>query len=605
MLPATARRPREIPSVVAIVAVTAIAYLLGGFPSILPAAFVVVLLAAVPMLATSSASARFAPVAVLLLALVESTPSYVPLLAIPAAIASLLPFRKMSVPLLASLAMAIGVFHGTPAALVSATAALVLTTLAASKVATRSNVVSAAAFLVAAMTLATVPLLAISSDRVSVAAVAFAAALVAMIVSVVSLRSTGALPRKIALVAASLLIATPFGLVSTNDDGAGIAAGINASPNMAECPKLGNDTIKAVECYAAVLIDEYRTNGLPSAISLVERAYDAPAPLGSHFAENCHESLHFLAKATALSLTGDIRDAIAAGTDMCAAGFGHGVWEMQYGAMPTTALVSSVPTICRGWEGLDRSEEGAAGIGCRHILGHTLATRYRGNVEDVASVCLIRDPLVDSSTELTQDETISQNNCLAGLFMENFLDLNRFRNNDINGSDPFDTCEHPKIVGDERLMWGCYNEVGAMVVPWSDYDLNTSLRACKSQAETFNIPEFVKLSCYDSIARSIGPALAYESDQMIGACASVDPGELQTYCVKGIAAAVGFNSNDIDLANLICEKNLPDAESRKLCTDRIDEVAAALESSKVAGDRGTPASPAPPTTSQGVTGTNP
>jgi hypothetical protein len=572
-------------ALLAAAAVGSIILALFGTPQILPIWAAVLLYILTPFSNIPKKAYAYAPAAILLAALSEASFNYSILLVLPALVALLLPFNKVSVPFITSAGVSIIVFHSSPMALAFGLLVAFAATASSMKLSQKTQVYSVVGFIISAMLLVTsAASAALSQDFLVPAALAVLASVVLMVASAAAMKSSAPTPRLLSALACAFLLAIPTGFVSNNNSSDEVAPGILASPNLLDCPELGNDTIKAVECYSAVLIDEYRTNGLADTVALVGELYNAPAPLGSHFAENCHESLHFLGKAAALDRTGDLRETISEGTDMCAAGFGHGIWEMEYGAMTTEDLVNDTPTICRGWDGLNRSEEGSAGIGCRHILGHTLATRFRGHIEDVAPVCLVRDPQVDQSSELSNDETISQNNCLAGLFMENFLDLNRFRTKDVDSQNPFATCEAPKITKDERLMWGCYNEVGAMVVPWTDYDMNKSLRACKEQAEKYDIPEFVKVSCYDSISRSIGPALAYDSPTMEGACAGVDPGELQTYCVKGIAAAIAFNSNDIALATKICQTNLPDKEGQEICLERIREVSAQLGASKVAAD---------------------
>jgi hypothetical protein len=321
----------------------------------------------------------------------------------------------------------------------------------------------------------------------------------------------------------------------------------------------------------------------------VKQVYAVPGRIGSHFAENCHESLHFLGKAVALDHQDDLAAAIGLGTDMCSAGFGHGVWEMQYGSMTTAKLLDIVPTICRGKDGLNRSAEGGAGIGCRHILGHTLATRYRGHVQDVAAVCLVRDPASDPASEWTQDEIISRNNCLAGLFMENNLDLNRFRGTAIDRKNPFFVCEDPKVSSNDVLLWGCYNEIGAMVVPFHDYEVGPSLQACKDQQQRFDIVFWVIESCYDSIARSIAPAFEYDAAAMEAACEAVADKELHKHCVKGIAGTITFNSNSVENGMRICTQRLTDPDEQAFCAKRVQEVADALGASRTTGDGDLPA----------------
>jgi len=560
--------------------------IIATFPTpALPAQFLAFLMVATPLLAAHPVAARFAFLPLFLGSFAIAAPSWLGYASAAVLLLALLPPKLLWIAsLTSSLTLAWSAFGTIPTAFYVGALAAVVSVLVATAYNRRSVLLLAASFALSAVLLFSVPMLAFASALSTATAVSLSAAIVLVAALALSLKSSSPAPRLLALPAALLLLTLPSAFAVETADGETGSAGVLASSTILECPNLGSDTIKSVECYSTGLIDEFRTNGLENALRLVDELYGAPGSLGSHFASNCHESLHFLGKATALSDGGELRAVIAKGTDKCAAGFGHGVWEMEYGAMPTDELVKQVPTICRGWEGYNRSEEGSAGIGCRHILGHTLATRYRSHIEDVAPVCLVRDPIADPASELTQDETIAQNNCLAGLFMENFLDLNRFRTADIDNNNPFKTCEHEKIAADARLMWGCYNEIGAMVVPWYDYDMNAALKACRAQAEKFNIPEYVKLSCYDSIARSMSPALENNMQELEKACSTVEEGELKTYCVKGIAASTAFDSNQIDVAYQICERNLTDPASLEVCRQRVDEIARSLDASKVAAD---------------------
>lgn len=579
---------RNLPLLVGISCVLMVPFVFGAAAAWLPAAVTTACALAAPLTALHQRLQRFAPALAGLAGFAEGTPRWLLLLAALSLLAQLLPTAwRLLTPMLVASSLAYVVYGSSASALFVALAATLAATLAAACYARRTVSLVAVAFFVAVMLLFSAPMVAATEGLPLAAAASAVAAVVFLAAMVISFRSDVRPPRIAALIASMLILSVPAAFLTSNRSEGGPRTGLAASANILECSQLGGDTIKSVECYSAVLIDEFRTNGLAEAINLVDTLYTDPR-FGPHFSNNCHEALHFLGKATALRLGGNLRDVIAKGTDICAAGFGHGVWEMEYGAMPTDLLVEQVPTICSGWDGLNRSEEGSAGIGCRHILGHTLATRYRGHVEDIASVCLIRDPKYDPASELVEDEIISRNNCLAGLFMENFLDLNRFRTGDIDAGNPFATCEHPKIAVDDRLLWGCYNEIGAMVVPWFDYDMATSLQACQDQAAKRAIPEYVKISCYDSIARAISPALDYLPSDMGRACVGVPEGELLTYCVKSIAAAVAFDTNDIALSLRLCDEGLTDEAARTICRDRVEEVAETLQASQVDADAPTP-----------------
>jgi len=175
------------------------------------------------------------------------------------------------------------------------------------------------------------------------------------------------------------------------------------------------------------------------------------------------------------------------------------------------------------------------------------------------------------------------------LFMENNLDLNRFREDNIDSANPFATCEGSKVVVDEILMWGCYNEVGAMVVPYTDFDMAKSLIACQEQQMKFEIAQWIIESCYDSITRSIAPSLDYDIRSMSQACSAVPAGELYAHCIKGIAAAITFSSNIVEEGMRLCTDNLTDPVYLEMCTDRILEIADILAVSRTEGDNDLPA----------------
>jgi hypothetical protein len=528
-----------------------------------------------------------APAAVALAALATPAPGAAPLVAAVFIVAYAFISRRDSqvlagfaVPAAAVLLCSWFTYSATVLALVAA----VLTSGAALAAFYAQSHNSTTASLLCAITasvlLVSLPVIAATESNAPVAGAAFAAALVLLFSSLIGLRFESGLLRTLGGLGAAAMLALPIAFLTPAVAAGPVRGDVGVfATGMDECPKLLGDTIASVECYSQVLVDEYRSNSLESAIALVKSSFDAPSPLGPHFANNCHESLHFLAKAVALQSPGeDLRETIKRGTDMCAAGFGHGVWEMQYSLMSTEDLVEAAPTICRGWEGYSRSDEGSFGIGCRHILGHTMATRYRGHVADVAATCLIRDPLADPVSELNQEEIISRNNCLAGLFMENFLDLSRNRQGDIDSLDPYATCEDPKVAGNLDILWGCYNEIGAMVLPFYNNDAKAAYESCKAQQDELGVPQYIVESCYDSMARSLGPTLEYEDVAMVGSCSPLGSGEIHAYCVRGAAAAVAFNSNSIERGNEICRQNVS-GEWLDICLARIEEIREALDAS--------------------------
>jgi hypothetical protein len=139
-----------------------------------------------------------------------------------------------------------------------------------------------------------------------------------------------------------------------------------------------------------------------------------------------------------------------------------------------------------------------------------------------------------------------------------------------------------------------------MVVPWSDFSLQKSIQACRDQVVKNDIPEFVEISCYDSISRAIGPVIDRDPVSLQNACASLTEQRLLTYCVRGLAGVVAFDSNNLAAARNLCTATLPAPEDLKICMERVDEIALALDSSKVAGDKGSPT----PTTPSNTTPSN-
>lgn len=564
---------------------------------------------AAPLTALHERLYRVAPVLAVLVLLTNSSapPLWLALVAFlalaltqPVLLARHIPASwQVLAPMSVSVALAYLVYRSSTTAMVLALVAAITATLAAASYARRTIPLTSATFILGLVLLIVTTLTTAAEGLPLTAATAAGASVALLAATALSLRSDSRPSRVVAITAAMLVFSVPAAVLAGNDSNLGPSTGLSASANITECFQLGSDTIKAVECYSAVLIDEFRTNGLPQSIDLVYTMFNDPR-FGPHFKNNCHEALHFLGKASALRLGGNLRDVISMGTNLCSAGFGHGVWEMEYGSMPTDAIVEQVPTICTGWEGNNRSEEGSSGIGCRHILGHTLATRYRGHVEDIAQICLVRDPQYDPASELIEDEIISRGNCLAGLFMENFLDLNRFRNEDVGAGGPFETCEQPKVAAIPTIQWGCYNEIGAMVVPRFDYSMAASLRACQDQATKVSLPDHIKMSCYDSIIRAITPALEYSSTEQAQACTGVPEGELMNVCIKYIAAEFAFSSNDVDGALRLCNEGISDPAALKSCIDRVDDIAEALRSSKVSGDSRTPQTAPPQTAPPGA-----
>lgn len=564
-------------------AVSALLALVAGVA--LPAVLGILLLCAVPAaamrpgLTTATAAAAAAAVAPLV-AVHPVLPAVGALLT--AGTVALAP-TSTATPFAAGATLAVAVYATEPAALVVALLATVLLIASWRLVSAQSTKWSVAAAAVAAAAVLTFPALAAARDDASPALLAAVAgtSVVAMTALFVTVRSA-AFPVRLASIAAATL------LLSVSPGFAGSTDATSAAPEVSlldQCVLLGGDTIKSVECYSQALIENYEAVGLQPTLTMVYDVYNMPPPLGSHFANNCHEALHFLGKAAALDAD-DMMDVIRQGTDMCAAGFGHGIWEIKYSLMSNDQLIAETPVICRGWEGTERSEEGSAGIGCRHILGHTLATRFRGDVAAVANVCLVRDPAIDATTEWSETEVQSRNNCLAGLFMENILDLTRFRPEDLDADNPFSVCSDPRILESDDIAWGCYNEIGALVVKANDFSVPEALRACKAHGETLQQISWVTEACYDSVSRAVAPSLEYEYDAMHDACVPVEETDLRAFCARGAASTYTFNSLDVAAGLQMCRSLLPsDPEGVEMCTKRVGEVQAVLAASQPTGDR--------------------
>jgi hypothetical protein len=352
--------------------------------------------------------------------------------------------------------------------------------------------------------------------------------------------------------------------------------------NLSRCVATGGDAPLAVACYANSLIDELRAGGtVASTLETVNEAFFAPPPVGPHFRNNCHETLHFLARKIAHEFEGDRRDLIRKGTDLCSAGFGHGIWEVIYADLSNDEFIAAVPTICRGWDGYNRSQDGSAGIGCRHIVGHNLASRFVGKVDTVAHYCLERDPeLAAQSAELSQDETIARGNCLAGLFMEDFLDLTRNSGTRLSAAEAFSPCERPLVADNVKVAWGCYNEIGALVSPAVNFNPVAGIEMCRSQAVKAKLDDVLRFACYDSIARATVPAFDYDTDELISACSVSTDDEVRGWCAIGVGAAVMFNSNIRAEGERVCDR-LASGKFLADCYIRLDEISKILATSVV------------------------
>lgn len=430
------------------------------------------------------------------------------------------------------------------------------------------------------------------TDRFGLAFVVLVVSVAALAVAAVMFATAEGVPRHGAAVLSVLVVAVSVSLALPDAprtvaverfgiEGVGADATVDVS-NLERCVATGGDVLMAVACYSTSLVHYYETHrDLPRTIRQVRAAFGAAPPLGPHFQNNCHETLHFLGRAVAEDYEDDPRRAIHDGTDLCSAGFGHGIWEIIYADMSDDEFIEEMPTLCRGWDGLERSEEGSAGIGCRHILGHSLASRFRDEVESVAHLCLVRDPLVADNAEVSRDEVQQRNNCLAGLFMENFLDLTRNRSVELAALDMFAPCVHPDVAVSDEIAWGCYNEVGALVAPAHMFEPSPALRACREHADTYDLVSNSRHACYDSVARAVAPAIEYQVGPAIEQCDVETDDELRAWCARGLGAAIYFNSNVRAMGESVCTA-LTDGEMLELCRGRLDEIEEVLGVSRTA-----------------------
>ena len=476
------------------------------------------------------------------------------------------------------------------AGVVTAGAVLVADAASAPKLSRNTLFASAALF---ALTVFMWPVIG-GADGVTTTAVA-ASLTVAFVVGLIAtaIKTSSRVPTIAAVVGATVVVALSS-IVAFPTVNAQAPATAAATPQPAvtydgdlrdleRCVQTGGDTLMAVTCYATSLLADYReTNSLADTLGVVEQAFFSGGPLGRHFQNHCHESLHFLSRTIARETPGDKRQVIREGTDLCSAGFGHGIWEVIYADLTNDEFIAEIPTMCTGWDGEERTEEGSAGIGCRHILGHNLATRFRGEVATVAAMCKVRDPQVAAqSPDLSRSEVQHRTNCLAGLFMEDFLDLTRNRTEDIPpGQKLFEVCAVPELLEDEELGWGCYNEIGALLTPTVRYDPIAAIALCRTHADELDLHMELRTACYDSVARSVAPAIAYQVDEAIEACSRTNEEYLKGWCVRGLATAIMFNSNSRAFGDEVCA--VVTGEHLESCMNRLDGLGDVLDLSVTA-----------------------
>lgn len=303
-------------------------------------------------------------------------------------------------------------------------------------------------------------------------------------------------------------------------------------------------------CFTEVFVDEYETDGLESAVALMEYTSTDPGMLGERFAARCHEIAHAIGLATRITFEPNL-DSRA--PTRCRSGFFHGIHSQRFAVHSgSAALLTVAPSVCVGSEVLIGVGRGGVGNGCRHALGHEMLLRGADPL-DAARACML--PVV-----ATHNPESAAADCLHGLYMEVFLTF------EATGSyqDPVVVCAPARSVALAASL-ACIGESGPSLFRLGESDgTKSAFHSCTVFGEQ---DQALALSCAGGLGRAASAFLANDREDLELYC--IQGGALFDPCLIDAAAAAMEAEQDYSWASVcalvklidVCEAKMRDIKS--------------------------------------------
>ena len=279
---------------------------------------------------------------------------------------------------------------------------------------------------------------------------------------------------------------------------------------------------------------------------------------------SCHQLTHAIGR-TAGEIQG--KAAFSSGTDLCAAGYYHGIVEtvmMKIGAAQFRDRAASVCAEQR--EGAPKSH---LHYNCVHGMGHGFMAVFQSDVFQSLSGCdVLTDPW-------------EQRHCYGGVFMENLSAIGHSSrpSTHLRPHEPL----YPCTAVDARYKGDCYIEQTAYALSMRNNDFAAVFALCRNDADAG-----FRNVCYEGLG---GDAAIMASKFVIGAAARADTlrqlcllgpdDDARAHCIMGaISTIVRDTSGDDTQARVVCGA-LHDQQLTSVCNNALREEAQAFPTGPV------------------------
>lgn len=276
------------------------------------------------------------------------------------------------------------------------------------------------------------------------------------------------------------------------------------------------NTQQTLQDQTGELVGLVETGDLELALEQLDERSQSSAEL----LNNCHGVAHRMGHA-AFEKIG--KEALQYGSDLCGAGFTHGVIESYFGTFHVQDLTQEVEDICAP----------ALELKCFHGVGHGLMIVLEGDVQKSLEYCSV------------VKEFPMRSNCYDGVFMSVFdnEDTGVTRNWSLF-VDPWQYC---KTFG-EDFASHCYFYLPRYFITSSSFDAQKFAEDCKNYAPT----EVYKFSC----ARGAGLGMTkyhLSALSQVETFCNLFSGASSQWCFDGARTYYNFHYHNLDDDFTFCE----------------------------------------------------
>jgi hypothetical protein len=263
---------------------------------------------------------------------------------------------------------------------------------------------------------------------------------------------------------------------------------------------------------------------------------------------DCHRIAHTIGSAALARFHGDIAEAFARGSSVCASGYYHGILERAFVGLSTRRQIAAAARrLCLA---AHLRRDRFLRFQCLHGLGHGLMIQSGDTLPFALSIC-------DELHTVWQ-----QRSCYGGAFMENFFSVYGVRSRWLNDRDLLYPCD----AVSSRYKEPCYEIVTSRVLSATGYDWVETARIC-GRADRPWVD-----TCFHSYGRDAAGFSRQDPALTLDRCRQAE--EYAAACIFGAAREITNNDADARNAGRLCA--LAPGNARAYCYYAVGTILASL-----------------------------